>query len=414
MKQRKSVLGSKSPIKNSPGRKQAIKNSPGRKQAIKNNPERKQEISNSPDRKQPSKYAKSRKVFKISLLTYIGILTLLSIVVLIVLWNKLSNYQKSVEAPENSAAHELDDSLQKAQEYFEGYADNLEIDDWVNLWKENCEVCYDSDEALKKAFTALLGTASQTRYRAVDYSPQVPSFVIKLGADNLAHFSLIREGEQWKMDKVSWCKKGRNATVTIPSDAKLFINGVEATNAFVSEGKSNIQLSRYEEDLINPINYLQYEVDGFWSDATFEVRTDLNMDVFGNEDFMFCYSPKDDVKADYQSKAEGFVKALLDYSSGAHGTMSENRNRLFGYVAADSEAYRVINESYNGLLWVSHRPNVPFDIEVQQVIVLADNCFAVDVAYTKTEELEYFENGVYRVFFLDKGNGMKVYQFEGI
>lgn len=353
---------------------------------------------------------RSFKAFKNGLLIYIFILLFISIGILTYMWISLSSYQKKVD--EENAAKEYSTNLQRApQLYFEDYFANLSEDDWIDIWYENNPYKYNSKDEVRSFLKENILTCDKTLFKSADYFEAAPVYLLKCNDESIARFYLEGSALDWKVTKRELLLQGQNSsTIEVPNGTILSINSAPVDESFVTKEGHSVNVPSYKDQLNNPVSYSVYTVENLIAECDFNVESSNdNLDIVTDDSGVYCFALKSDAALSYKDKADKFIKALLYYYKMGKVDTSANLSAVTAQVAKGSEAATVIKQSYDGVLWRFSYPNITYQTETSPVYVLADNCYCVDVTYVSSEDTEKAES--YRVYFLDLGDGFKIYNF---
>lgn len=345
---------------------------------------------------------------------YASALAVIFGIVLVLLWKKLSDYQKDYDDRIAKEAQEVTlDPARLAQEYFTDYIAGLGAKDLAELWFNSHPEHYDSEENVENVMREVFLDEPFSEFRSSEYTQSNPTYVIRRGTEELAKVRLKEENGKWAVDSFDFAMKGNEVTVTVPSDAMVSVGGSIIDRNRIVQTDECDEPSEYTEDLGNAVSYDTYCVSGILAEPDFSVDGGRDYPIITDTNGIYCYAPGEEDSELYKDKALEFVKSLIHYSS-ALGDVDAGMSAALAHVASPSEAARVIRAAYDGLIWNGMRPNVSFEYQVGDAYVIADNCYAVDVSYNKTSDSDngFYGDGTYRVYFLDKGNGFKIYQFE--
>lgn len=341
--------------------------------------------------------------FKKTYLIFLSVTLILVAGVLVFLWIKLDNYQQesqAADASQEAFSDEISGSLveseKAAQQYFIDYVDSLSIDEWVYMYRASYPESLDSDGVITAFIQREILPSKSNKFRAADYTASSPKFIIVKGDSALASFTLSPNGDSWQITESSVLAKGdQSLTVTAAGNCEIRVNGITANVNSTSEESATLE--ELSEDLVNPVTLSTYTIDGLISpDSTVEVVGAVcTGDTF--------YYETDPTCIELQTKAESFIKAILKCYAQGKTNIDGNISSALAYVDSSSPAAKVIRETKSGLEWIPPDSSVSLDTVCSDVCILADNCRFVEVANTS--------GSVYRVFFLDRGDGYKIVLF---
>lgn len=358
---------------------------------------------------------------------YVILLSLLVFGTLVFLWVRLFMYQMHLDSEEQAETFgdvvETNDtaSEEAAQNCFEDYLANMAMEDWVNSWYVKYPDHFDKESAVESIINEQIINAGYECFKAPDYNISTPKYLIMKDNVGLAEFNLIGSGTDYSILDVDIMLTGNSSfEAIIPQDCKLLINGFEAGEQYMVESNITGQIDEYNEMLTEPKYLAKYHVEGLLEEPNLE--TDIAvMDMEGREvipavDGMYYPVLYSDEANGYKQKADDFVNALLNYYSRGKENAEGNMASVRAHVVSGSAAASIINNSLQGVVWRVADYSVAYGTTDSDVYMLSDNCYFVDVAYEIVSESNTYEtgNGVYRVYFLDEGNGFGIVQFAGI
>lgn len=370
---------------------------------------------------------KSAEFFKFYRI-YIAVVTVLLIGVLVFLWVKLSGFQKDFEKGnlEQLADGQADSTLSDeereriAQLCFENYVGGLKMDDYVNLWYEANPTHFDSEESVKNFISESIINSNTERYKAPDFSLQAPLYYIVADKEPLMSVALAANGNDYSVDKAQLLFKAEEVfSIEIPANCTFCVNGTDVSEEYKSGEPQAVIVDDYDEELVNPAMIDTYIIDNLIAlpdEGAIKVKCDdLSLGASLSVDGKY-YASLDTVSGiEYQNKADDFIKSLLGYYTKGKENAESNMKEVLSHVASGSKAYKVINDSYSGIVWTTADNSINYGVRHSDVYVLADNCYCVDVDYRDENSIEASKTGgVYRVYFLDDGDGFHIVNFAGI
>jgi len=358
---------------------------------------------------------------------YIGIVTVLLVGALVFLWVKLSNFQKNYEKDsldqimaEQESMVLSDEELDRiAQSCFEKYINSLTMEDWVKLWYEEHPYKLDNEEDVK-AFIKdkITGTAYEC-YKAPDFSLSSPLYYLVKGNEPLVSVSLISGKTDYSVGETKIIVTGKEMlNAEIPSGCTLIINDKEVPKDYIVSANTDI-LPNDDGIYVNPVTFDIYNVGGLISipdlGAIRIKNADKTLGTALSEDGRF-YETLDTVTAiEYQNKANDFIKELLAYYTKGKTNAESNMQAVLAHVKSGTKAYKIINESLSGVIWTTADENAKYVLSNSDVYIMADNCYCVDIEYLNENSEEVNKGGgIYRVYFVDEGNGFAIENFAAI
>jgi len=349
--------------------------------------------------------------FASALLIYIGILLLVIIGVLVYLWISLSKYQSGID--ESAAQTEYEEKVSHApQNVFMSYVSGLSETDWTNLWYETHPEHFDSSAVVNDIMNKTFINGDVNYYKSDDSTQENPRFLIKNSEGTLVVMTLTGSGTDYAVTDTEFMIEGDYASsVTAPKGSTVYINEIELGAEYITESVADVPMKEYSDSVNNPVVYDTYVINGLLSEP--EIRIEGDRSLVLDSDDRYKYVLSEDESGAIVDKADSFIRALLHYYWLGKSDSETNMNAALSKVASNSEASRLIRISIDGIIWRPSYPGVTCDISNGPVYVLADNCYCVDVSYVPYGTAgSDIEAGAYRVFFLDTGKGMNIYNFE--
>lgn len=347
--------------------------------------------------------------------------------ILAFLWVKLFTYQLHLDSEEQESVNEElfgvneVNSEEEAQKCFLLRLENMTEDDWFNAYMETYPDSLDKEENIRSFISEKIINSGYECFKSADFSLTNPKYVLMAGDVQVAEFNVSGSEDIWSVDNISIDISGNSSyQAVIPIDAKLFINGKEVLSDNMGENVVTVEVSAYEEDLVEPKRFGTYTVSNLINEI--DELTDVSVTSANGSEAKLAvdgiyYDILDEMSAvEYQEKADDFIKSLLSYYSRGKENAEGNMAAVRGKVVSGSAASSIITNSLSGVVWRVADYSVSYGTTVSDVYVLSDNCYCVDVAYETVSESNTYEtgNGVYRVYFLDGGNGFGIVQFAGI
>ena len=361
-------------------------------------------------RQSAPKRRRKSKAFRYGLLIYIFVLLFIFAGVLTYMWISLSDYQKRID--DETAQKELTVAMQKAPQLcFEDFYSNMTEEDWVDAWYSNYPYLFNSEAVVKRFVKDNITSHEPSFYKAPTYTSDSPVYLLKAGETNTALFYLKGSDLDWSVDHIELLIAGDDSmSCEVPKDAYVYCNEVMIDGSFITEEGHITSVPSYKDQLINPIAYDKYTITGLLEEGEITLESGLeDYDIATDIKGEYCFTLKNDAGLEYRDRADKFIKSLLYYYKMGKVETASNMNSVLSYVASGSEASKVIKQSYDGVLWRFSYPNIKYETSISPVYVAADNCYFVDVEYTSSEDENKAES--YRVYFLNLGDGFKIYNF---
>lgn len=360
---------------------------------------------------------------------YVLILTFVLIMVLAVLWFKLSSFQKDTEdggvSDTGSGTESMysysDEEIERAvQSAFTSYLEGMGETQWISLYRESHPECLENDNNISQFITEKIINSGYECYKDAEYSLNKPVYLLMKGDDILASFEMSGSDLNWSVAKADVLIEGLESfEAYVPADCILYINDNAVTGEDYIKDSQTASVSEYDEDLSNPTMWNHYVITGLIRQPeVYSVRVEGNNgdSTRLSADGYYYRIINEENAASYSDTAEKFVRTLLDYYAKGKDNYESNMSAVLSYVASGSAAAAVIRETASGMEWMTPDYSVRYITVPSDVYILSDNCICVDITYSKenSEEEAQTEEGIYRVYLLDAGNGYKIVQFAGI
>lgn len=365
-----------------------------------------------------AKARRKRSGFQIGLRVYSAVLVFLFGLALVVLWVFLSRYQQDLD---EAAALEAQRQQQAAYELSVSRAPQLALEDflaaadaqtWFDAWCAEHDTEYENEAELYQLIGDRFADPSLAWFKAADHSPEQPRYVLKSGVETLASLTLSGGELDWTVSELHVFLEGtKSASLTVPEGYAVTCNGLPLE----SSGEAEMHLydmEDYADKLISPVRYLSYSVEGLLTEPVLKAEAPEGRQIEPDDQGTLFYILPEGEASLYQNRAESFVYDLLRYYMlGNNGTWG-NMWTALDHVMNDSQAFRLIRDSYDGVTWDTCYNNRSYSAQAGSVRILADNCMMVDVVYHAEGEAEGHVNiadGTYRVYFLDLGSGYGIF-----
>ena len=322
---------------------------------------------------------------------YLCVWLLIIIGVCAFLWISLSKYQKNVDAREQEEAvieqTVIDNSKpeQAAQKCFTEYIEGLDVDGWVSLWNEKHPEHFDEDSAIAEMINERVIGPGFELYKVSDFTMAEPRYAVVSGEDTIAEITMAGSGENYSVSDVEFKLEGEySLSMYIPSGFSAYLSGSEVSDEHITENTRIASVDGFEDILINPMQFNEMCVNGLVADKSNEVITVTSADgrsALKSIDSMYYPVLNDEEGEPYRQKANDFIEALLRYYTIGKDNPDANMAAVLAYLVPGTPSYRVISDSYSGIIWRPADYSLHYDIEISPTYVMADNCFCVDASY---------------------------------
>ena len=372
--------------------------------------------------------AKKKGGFRKGLLTYVIVLAVVFLAALVVLWIAMARFQKSTDAEKAAEAEQNAIVLQEKQHAeavrqapqraFESWLASYTADDWTNLWYEKRPENIDGRDRVRAYMEERFGSDSVQAYRSMNYTDDAPSYVLKDGEELLAEITLTGSDVNWTVSNVDLKLEGtKSASVEVAVGSKVFCNGTELGSEYAGETQSNFAYEPLKDQLVNPVSWTTYTVDGLLiePELTAEPPEGCSVTKTADGDFLLCLDGAD--AETYTNRAVSFVKAYLSYyMNGYNGTWG-NLYAALAYLTPGTQAYTDLQDTYNGVVWNTAYGNIDVsDTTASGVVIWADNCYSVDVTYdancTHNGQAIDYADATMRIYFLQIDGNFVISNYE--
>ncbi len=364
---------------------------------------------------------KPRNRFKKGLIIYLVILALILAGANVVLWNFLAGYQADQDAKALEAAQLAEQKAHEKAVYrapqlcFEEFMAGADAEYWTGEWFTAHPDSLDVREQVLEEFEKLFCSEDTVCYKAKDFNAASPVYVIKNGDMELASVSLRGSELNWNIKDVSIELVGKeSASLEVVSGCTVFCNGKELSSENIEQTRTYFDMEDLSASLKNPVTWSTYTVEGLLFPPELTAEAPADKTLVTDESGRMSYMLSADAAAAYQKQGEEMVRTLLRYYMLGNNNTAVNMNAVLSLLVNGSPAYKLVSESYNGVIWDSSYPNATYEATAGDVVIWADNCLSMDVVYHSEGTLNGVTNvadGTYRLYFLDSGSGYGICAF---
>ena len=355
-----------------------------------------------------NKKKKKKSAFRKFLGIHAGVLGVAAVVVCIIVWNKLSDYQKSYDLSEKAHAPE---------KFAEEFTDSLNYDSllsYMNKFGINIKSGIEPEKNLAEYYSDMIGKSGAAFSQNEKYSDSMPVYDIYSGEERIAVISLGADGvndsfgfHDWKVldmafdtDRVSL----GSADVIVPTGAIVTYNGTPVTDDFLKE--SGISREPQSDRLlalgINTVICDVYHIDSTFGNTDIEATGADGSELASNEeDGTYDFSgltgeePPEDIE-------ERIVNVMESFSMTMNRLMSfDDMSR---YLEYGSDAYNTMKDVMASVLWGTKIDSLEFsDHKVSDYVRYTDDIFACSyeglIYKIKDGEQAGRESFTYRLIF---------------
>ena len=379
------------------------------------------EIFQDPDRADNTvPRAKKSKWFWVGLALYAALLLAVSAFLQITLWRYLKSSQAEMDrqAAEQAAIQAREKALHQAPQLaFEDWKNGLTADYWTDLWYAGAHSDLDARESVRAYMAEQFAPEAIEAYKAAGFTDEMPVYVLKNGEISLARVILTGSELDWTVSEVELLIEGTfSASVTVADSCHVYLNGREVGEEYAKSVKSLFRYEPLMERLEGAVAWVNYSVDGLLLEPEVAVESPDGCTLIQTEDGDYLLGMAEDTGS-YTDRAVDFVRSYLYYyMSGCYNT-EENLSSVLSRLTPGTQAYQDIRETYAGVVWATAYSSIDTSkTTAGNVLVWANNCFSVDVAYDADcrwggVHVDYAE-AVMRVYFLRAGSAYIISNFE--
>lgn len=359
-----------------------------------------------------------RKGFRI----YMTILTILCVAALAALWVILARFQSGEDAKlaaeaekEAQAAYELD--VKRApQRAFEDFLANMTAEYWTEQWFEANADSFDDEEKVTELMGQLFFDESFAYWKAEEYTDEAPAYILKNGEQELAVLTFSGSELDWAVSEVEMRLTGKEeASLEVPENCTVYCNGKALEERFAAESVSHFAdegMEEIEELLSDPTLWSTYTVSGQLFAPVLTPEAPADRTLVTDEDGFSYYVLSAQEAQTYQDQAEAFAAQVLHFYMMGASNPYGNAYNVKAMAIQNSQVWKLMDSAAEGVSWNTPYPNYTHTVEAGNAIRWAENCLSVDVKYHAEGTAEGYtntEDGTYRVYFLDNGNGFGIY-----
>lgn len=363
----------------------------------------------------------SRKRFKKGLIIYLLVLCLILAGALVYLWRFLAGYQLRQDALAAEAAQLAEQQAYEKAVYrapqlcFEEFMKGADADYWTSEWYASNPDSLDKREVVSEEFSRLFFSEDTACFKAKDFDPTAPVYIVKNGDVELASVTLQGSELNWSVKDVHISLVPENsASIEVPTGCIVSCNGQTLSPESSTAPHTYFPNEELVDQLKNPILWSTYTVDKLLFKPELNVQSPADRTAVTDAANNISYILSADAASQYQKQGEDFVKTLLFYyMRGANDTYA-NMQKVLALLVNGSPAYKVVSDTYNGVTWDATYFDATYEASAGDVVIWADNCMSMDVEYKSVGTLGGYTNtasGTYTLYFFDSGKGFGIYAF---
>ncbi|MCQ2529655.1 MAG: hypothetical protein MJ086_00140 [Lachnospiraceae bacterium] len=331
------------------------------------------------------KKVREKKTFKKAFLTTFIIFSAILVAALICLWIFLSSFEKS-----------------RPEHYAQTIIENIENGKYEDLHLVTADGLPMDDESIMADRTAIGDiietkvNSSETTYRrlSAESDGEKNVYLVKTGDEKLLKVEMVKAGKKFNFGFSGWEEsktvllsndlQPKTIKAQIPATAKLYINGTEISETYITDGSSEIELLnnlRYWEIIGEQPKVATYSVSGIWMNPEITYTAD------GSEP-VICVLQNDLYTAGFEADSD-FVDEVYDrvidcmepyayYFSGDAG-----RDAIANIMLDDSPAYD--NATSADVSWMQEHSDVQLtEKTAENFRYYSDGVFSCDIRFLET------------------------------
>lgn len=359
------------------------------------------------------KKRKKKKLFKKVFFIYLGILTAICLIVIGVLWRFLANYQKKLDIAEEEKQHAI--AVERAPQLkYDEYISGLTCDDWASIWCNNFAVGGEDHEAVMTVVSENF-TGDYESFKADEYTREAPVYLLTKGGKDLAKVYLEGSELDWNIANTEILFGDEYSIEAQALDGcDLYCNGQLISEDYIVDTVSYYAPKYYGDKLNNQVKWNVYSIPGQVGESNITYENNTELDYIIDTDNLPYYVISGDDAKEFEDRAEELVRAVVRLYMMARVDNEAHAQAVIRCLAPDSEAVNFIQLAKTGVRDRHAVTDYKATIEVKDTIKWADNCYSVDVyhqAAGSSTSVVNIDDGTYRVFFHDMGDGFKIYWF---
>lgn len=240
------------------------------------------------------------------------------------------------------------------------------------------------------------------------YGEVTVSAVDEEGAELTAEAS---DGSEFVYDATRYAVK-----ITAPSDAVLTLNGIELGEEDVNGTLFSQELFAGLEKYATAVpDFAIYEVDGLFAEpvitATDASGAELSSEESADGEIVYGLTDSEKLKEAHTQLVTDFIKAYVTFSTDVGDDTNGNYSRLSKYLLTNTETYKRIKNSIEGISWVTGGTIEYRELTADNFISCGDNCFVCRVSLGITDTVDgnvRDTDSVYTLVFVRSGGSWLV------
>ena len=364
--------------------------------------------------------SEKKRWFLLGLAVYLVLLLAVTGFLQIWLWVFLWNSQAEMDqqAAEQAAQLAYEKALLQAPQLaFEDWWKGLTADYWTDLWYAQAPSDLDARESVREVMAERFAPDAVEAYKAVGFTDETPVYVLKNGEGSLARATLTGSELDWSVSEVELLiEGGYSASVTVADGCRVYCNGKEMGREYTENADSRFRYENLADRLEGAVTWVSYSVEGLLLEPELTVEPPEGNIAVRTEEGDYLLGLAGDTGI-YTDKAVEFVRAYLYYYMSGRNNTQNNMYNVLSHLTYGTQAYQDIRDTYSGVIWNTGYSAIDTSkTTAGDVLVWADNCYSVDVAYDADCQwagvhVDYADAAI-RVYFLRTDNGFIISNFE--
>ncbi len=193
-------------------------------------------------------------------------------------------------------------------------------------------------------------------------------------------------------------------TVRLPEDLALYCNGVivDETMIVSRDGEYSVPkaVERYVKEEKSSVEYV---VDGLYGEPNFTSSDENCVTEEADGIYTFYPAPDEDEIERLYSEAQNFTELYIKYSYEGTDYTKANYDAVIAHVKNGSDAYDIIEVSYNSMIYNSNFKVDKLETEIYDMVKYADNCYGVKVDFDSHGKYYIYEKvavGTYTMIWI--------------
>lgn len=199
--------------------------------------------------------------------------------------------------------------------------------------------------------------------------------------------------------------------LTAPTDAVVTINGVELSEEDATGSLLSSELFKGLEKYATAVpDFAVYEIDGLFAEPEVAAKDAKGAALVSTESsdggFVFGLPDSTKLKEAQTQRVTDFVKSYVTFSTDEKDDTNGNFTRLSKFLLTNTETYKRIKNSVEGVSWVSGGTIEYKKLELDNFVACGDNCYVVraTISITVTSDGNVRNtDSVYTLVFVKSG-----------